>query len=302
MSNLMIHSADGKHVDLDQLRLIPVPDQTKSYTAVPHVDFANAVKTISLDLLRGYELHNEQYGIAREGSQLFGMLSFRAINGQGDTGISVGMRNSYDKSISLGMACGASVFVCDNLAFRGDITILRRHTTNVWDRLKESIVHTLYEANKNYSLLQADMDIMRGIKLSNNDAFRALGMLYGHDIISIRQLPVAMENWLNSPHKEFADRNQWSFYNAITESLKSCQPPNILEKHIKLHEAIMEPEKLDERIEVEAEVITEGNIYVIDPQPEVITEAIEAMTAIDPGIIEHIEPEVKKRVKKAVPA
>jgi len=37
---------------------------------------------------------------------------------------SLGLRNSHDKSMSLAMTCGYRVFVCSNMAFAVDFTLV----------------------------------------------------------------------------------------------------------------------------------------------------------------------------------
>ena len=42
---------------------------------------------------------------------------------------SIGIRNSHDKSIRLGLTAGLRVFVCSNMAFSGDFRpVLAKHT------------------------------------------------------------------------------------------------------------------------------------------------------------------------------
>ena len=53
--------------------------------------------------------------------------------------LAVGVRSSLDKSISLQWACGSRVFVCDNLAFRSERVIARKHTTHGVERYQEAI-------------------------------------------------------------------------------------------------------------------------------------------------------------------
>jgi hypothetical protein len=36
--------------------------------------------------------------------------------------LSIGLRNSHDKSMRLALTCGYRVFVCSNMAFSGDFT------------------------------------------------------------------------------------------------------------------------------------------------------------------------------------
>ena len=49
----------------------------------------------------------------------------------GDYNTVIGLRNSHDKVISAGVACGSGVFVCDNLCFSGEVKLARKHTANI---------------------------------------------------------------------------------------------------------------------------------------------------------------------------
>jgi hypothetical protein len=40
----------------------------------------------------------------------------------------LGLRNSHDKTFPAGIVAGASVFVCDNLSFLGEVNFSRQHT------------------------------------------------------------------------------------------------------------------------------------------------------------------------------
>jgi hypothetical protein len=200
---------------------------------VSHFQLVETFATIGQDILKA-RIIREQYAVARDGKQFFGVLSF----GEGDEqALSVGFRNSYDKSMSVGIAIGCRIFVCDNLAFKGDITILKKHTRNVWQALENLAISTIYKAGKVYEEILADFDRMMGLKLDDNEAFRTFGLLYGHDIISPRQLTTAVDQWKNPP-EAFKERNLYSLYNASTEALKSTPPLAMMEKHIQLHKTL----------------------------------------------------------------
>ena len=82
---------------LNELDSIPLPAPTPTYTPVSHFDLSNSIRTISQDMLSGYDLIGEQYAVAWQGQQLFAVLTFKADNSE--MGLSIGFRNSYDKSI-----------------------------------------------------------------------------------------------------------------------------------------------------------------------------------------------------------
>ena len=242
MEGMMLHRG-GQEVNRQELDLIQLPPETESYTPVSHYHLADKLLTISRDILTDYTLVGEKYALARQGQQMFAFLQFK--NTETDMGLALGFRNSYDRSMSVGLAVGASVFVCDNLALTGDIAIMRKHTKNVWTALEDLAISTVYKSQKNYQKLVADAERMRAVGLDDQQAFALMGKLFGNEIISPRQITVIRDEWLKPTHQEFAPRNAWSFYNAVTESLKTCPPVTIMEKHLQLHrsfENILEDE------------------------------------------------------------
>jgi hypothetical protein len=237
MNELILHRG-GQLITLDELKLIETPPETETYIPVPHYGLTKMIRKASQDLLRDFNLIGEQYGIARNGNQLFAVLKFQRE--QGDMCLSLAYRNSLDKSMSIGMAFGGNVFVCDNLALRGDIVIMKKHTKNVWNELETLTITQCYKSQNNFALLQQESSLMKAITLTDDQAFQHLGRLYGHDVLSPRQLPVALEQWNRPKHPEFQPRNLWSLYNATTEALKSSAPINVMESHVQAHRLLLE--------------------------------------------------------------
>lgn len=235
-------------VERAELENIPLPPETDSYKPVSHHQLTDTLQTIGGDLLTDYTLIGEDYALARQGQQLFACLKF-GNNSHPEMSMAIAYRNSYDRSMSIGLAVGANVFVCDNMALRGDICVMKKHTLNVWESLENLAVSTLYKAEKNHQLIIQDSEMLKQITLDNEKAYQQMGVLFGHGIVSPRQLPVLRQNWLKPKYEAFQPRNMWSFYNSATEALKSCPPITIMEKHLKLHKTL-------------------GGVYEIDPQTD----------------------------------
>jgi len=233
--SLLVHTG-GNVVTKEELALVPVPEATESYVPVPHDQLADTLLTVGQDILKGFSLKRELYAMARNGNQMFGVLVFK--NGRDELGLSIGFRNSYDKSMAIGIAIGADVFVCDNLAFTGEITVLRKHTANVWFSLEDIAISTLYRSQKNFNKIIEDAEMLKAREINDQEAFKMIGLLYGHNVLSPRQLPAVKKEWLKPSYEDFNPRNLWSFYNACTEALKTYPPVVIMEKHIALHNTI----------------------------------------------------------------
>lgn len=234
-----MHTSDGRHVPRTELATIPLPERTDSYQPVPHAELVRMVETIGRDILTGYRFDRDDYGLARDGRQLFGTHTYR-VPEDDQMGLTIGFRNSYDKSLSVGLAVGASVFVCDNLAFTGDLTVMRKHTSNVLTDLEDMIIATIFRCRKNYHQISTDAESMAEHALADDEAFQMLGLLFGKSVLTPRQLPIVKKEWLKPSYEDFEPRNMWSFYNACTEGLKGSPPAKIMEKHIALHQLITE--------------------------------------------------------------
>jgi len=238
MQEFIIHKG-GEIVKRDQLDLIKVPEETDSYTPVSHYHLADKLLTVSQDLLTDFILVGENYALARQGQQMFALLKFKKDNAE--IGLSVAFRNSYDRSMSVGLAVGAAVFICDNLALHGEIAVMKKHTKGVWNALEDLAITSLYKAQHKWEKVITDAERLKGIPTDDREAFQLMGLLYGQDIVSPRQLPVIREEWLRPTHEQFGGRNKWSFFNAVTEALKSTPPISIMEKHVRAYQEIVEP-------------------------------------------------------------
>ena len=231
----------SRYVNIDELKNITPPEATPTYTPLSHFDLSRSLKTISQDMLTGYELVSERFELAQSDSQLFGVLSFKADNSEME--LAVGFRNSTNKSLSVGMCIGSQVIVCSNLMFSaigGGITVLKKHSKNLLQGLEETTITTLYKAKFTFQQLIQDADLMRAITMTDDQAFQQLGRLYGHGILSPRQMPIALDSWLKPPHPEFQPRTLYSLYQAVTESLKSSPPMNAMEMYIQAHQRLLE--------------------------------------------------------------
>lgn len=233
---LMLHRG-AVQVGYEDLKEIPLPEETNSYKPVSHTDLVNNIQSVASRLLPNYTFRKGQYGLNREGQQLFAIHQYQ--NGSDDMGLSIGFRNSYDKSMSVGIAMGASVFVCDNMALSGNVTIMRKHTANVWEDLQDMLITTLFKAEVSYHNVVRDAEHLKMIDFNDTQAYELLGYLYGNNVVTPRQIPVVKNEWLKPSHEEFEPRNKWSFYNAVTEALKSTPARQIMEKHILLHDICM---------------------------------------------------------------
>src|SRR6266852_526748 len=99
-----------------ELSQIPVPEATATHKPVPHHNIVESlVETLSF---RHIGVVDEEYAVSNDGMKMFGVLDLETqMEG---CRFSIGIRNSHDKSLRLGLTAGLRVFVCSNMAFSGE--------------------------------------------------------------------------------------------------------------------------------------------------------------------------------------
>ena len=168
---LVLHCGANK-CTLDELNAVATPLRTHSYTPVGYGELVSYVKRQCFENY-DWTLESEAYGVKPDGSRFFGVMTFDT--GSEEHGLSIGLRSSHDKSMSVGVASGAQVFVCDNLCFSGNnVRYLRRHTRNVWQGVRQKVQLALEAAASEYEDLSADFETFKGIGIDQDRGYEML--------------------------------------------------------------------------------------------------------------------------------
>ena len=234
MNGLMMHTIDGQRTGLAEVKAVPLPDQTDTYHPVAHNGLVEFVRTRAKDIL-GLEVLSEEYGLSRKGMQMFGVMTLDT--GNDENGLSIGLRNSYDKSLRVGIASGAQVFVCDNLCFSGSATVvLRKHTLHVWRDIRIAVDNSLRDSVMHYEEMNRQLQTMKDIPLGLDAGYDLIGRALGYDVLKPQQATIALKDWMTPRHEDFSERNLYSMYNCFTEALKKGAAGDSLSRHTKAHE------------------------------------------------------------------
>ena len=134
--------SEGKFVGRDEIALVPTPTATASWKPVPHVEVIDAVT----DVVRAHnwQILDEQYGLARDGQRMFGVIRINRTS-SAEWSRCIGIRNSHDRTIAVGLAAGLTVRCCSNLMFGGSMVLKRRHTSRI--ELNGSVSDYLFTVN-----------------------------------------------------------------------------------------------------------------------------------------------------------
>ena len=231
MDAIVLHRGGWEATKAD-LASVAVPDPTESYHPVPYGRF---VEEVELHVPRfGLKIQSQQYALAREGSQMFGVLTCTNGHNAGDYALAIGLRNSYDRSLSVGLVAGTRVFCCDNLAFSGEVQMHRKHTANVFRDLPDLIYRMLSQVTVLKARTDEEIVGMKALPITQERAHHLMVEAVRGNVLPASRLPRVIEAWDEPRHEEFAPRTAWSLFNAFTETQKEGSPRAQMDSSLRL--------------------------------------------------------------------
>lgn len=141
---MLIAHCDTDYVGEEEVLSIEPVEGTKTWKPVSHREVIIPLRNALNDA--GLRIVSKTYSLNATGHKMFGI--WQLDNVDGEMAYALGVRNSMDKSMALGIVAGTKVFVCDNLAFDGEFIRFRKHTKGIVDELEDLCI----EAVKNVTV------------------------------------------------------------------------------------------------------------------------------------------------------
>jgi uncharacterized protein DUF932 len=205
------------HVDTDlitraELQALATPEPTSTFKPIPHFELMDMLDRV----LNQADMHitEERFAVRRDGSVLFAVLQL--AYGETEDGIAaLGLRTGNNKTMSLQICAGLSVFVCDNMCFRGDLIALKRkHTSGL--NLREELTLAVLRFKDHFAHLTQEVTTLKSQTLADIDAKALIHDVFADGLMPLRFLPDVSRSYFEPTVKEFEARNAWSLHNALT--------------------------------------------------------------------------------------
>ena len=150
----------------------------------------------------------ERLALAKSGQRLFGLLALEIPGlGRSDYGCVLGLRTSYDRSLANGVCIGATVFVCDNLSFQGEVTFERKHTPQMLRDLSWMISETVAVLPARFAAQTEAFEALKRWELQEAEAHDLTIRMWDAGAIghSRNSLGLIKREWREPRHQEFAE-------------------------------------------------------------------------------------------------
>lgn len=216
--NLTLHCG-AYAVDIQQVSAVQTPAPTISWQPIPHDQLIRQVETTleATNLRIGTTAHS----LTRDGMRYFGLMEVHTERADSDDYCWVlGLRNSHDKTFPAGIVAGASVFVCDNLSFSGEVKFARKHTRFINRDLPQLVERAVGRLMEKWHDQGQRIAAYRQSEIDERAVHDLIIRATDVGVCSNKLIPTVLREWRKPRHQQFETRNVWSLFNSFTEALK----------------------------------------------------------------------------------
>ena len=204
-----------------ELAQVPTPPSTATHLPIPHAAVVEAlVDTLSH---RQISVVDEEFAVSKDGMEMFGVLDL-ATGFQGCR-FAIGVRNANNKRFRLACTVGLRVFVCHNLAFRGDFSpVLAKHSKHL--SLEDTLSIGVDRMQRNFEPMRKQVEDWRAQQMSAAEVKLTIYRAFIEGDLDVpRHLARRVhELYFNPQHQDFDPRTMWSLSNAFTSAFKELDP------------------------------------------------------------------------------
>ena len=239
--NLLLHCG-AQRVERHQVQLVATPRATATWTPIPHLELVTRVeRTLKTN---GLVVGTQAHSLSHEGLRYFGLMEVQRAEADEDYCWVLGLRNSHDKTFPAGITAGASVFVCDNLSFSGEVKLARKHTTHITRDLPRLVQSAVGKLIDRWHHQDTRLSIYKLTGIEDRTAHDLVVRATDVGVCPNKLIPRVLREWREPRHDAFTARNAWSLFNAFTEALKGnlIELPRrtealhgLLDSHVGLH-------------------------------------------------------------------
>jgi hypothetical protein len=205
---------------MDQLRNIPVPPQTDSYMPIGHGELLDMVMAKLSE--NNITVTQQKNAVWRHGQRFFSVMQVTHTEiSSPDMGLMLGVRNSLDKSLPVGLISGFSVFACSNGVFTGsEQNISRKHTTFLFSDLMDRIGMAVMALTGIWNTHLDRVNVYKNVGLSNMQAHDLIIQAFLDGVIDKTAIADVVSVYRSPHHQEHKGGTLWTLHNSFTEAFK----------------------------------------------------------------------------------
>ncbi len=203
---------------------IPLPEETNSYTVIPH---GLVIETIREMLTKnGFEIESEMFKAEFNGQVALGFMKIKNTSDP-DMGMTFNWGNSYNKMLKF--SCGIGGLIYDNqmpfIASTTDIKYARKHTGDALAQAVDVVTSMIESANSYFERIVEMKNLFKSTELNQKEYAKLSGLLYfDKELFSSEQASILKKERKN-PSVDYTDKGTlWEFYKQLMFAVTDTSP------------------------------------------------------------------------------
>jgi len=215
MSDVLTHRG-AQVVTRAELARIPTPTGTHTFKPVAHAELVDVLTSRLQE--RGLAITREKLAVSANGMQIFGALDFQNGSHLPGIGRAMGFHAGNDKSLSINIVAGVTVFICDNLSLSGSAIVLKRkHSRNL--SLANEINLALDRFETGRRVFEQSIERLQACAISDERAKVAIFDMVYTGVLGQSMFDEVAQNYFKAEDRGLEDsapRTAWGLHNAAT--------------------------------------------------------------------------------------
>lgn len=256
----------------EYLRAVALPENTKSYTRIPHGFIIDQMrKSIERENL---EIEYELYKGGSAGEEAIGFIQIKSTL-DSEMGMTFNWTNSYNKKLKFGCSVGAFIYDLKVPFIYADNTITwsRKHTGTAITETAIVVEEMISHSEEHFKNIVKMKKAFTSVKLTNEEMAAVLGeMFFAKDYFGPEQANL-VKSELNKPKYDYAHKGTlWHLHQMLMVSVVDSDPTKWYSQQIKINTYLVLKYNIDVSSQVIDEVEEEFVPYFTDERIEVIKE------------------------------
>lgn len=222
----------------EYLRTVVLPEQTKSYTVIPHGDIIDEVRSILTE--NGFIIEEELYKASDAGREAVGFMQISRENEIEDLDVNMTFNwtNSYNKKLRF--SCGIGGYIKENktpfITSAKGTHWKRKHSGTALDEAKETIIKIVNEAKESYDNILEMKEKFKDVSMDRKQYAKLIGLLFFDKKVIFPEQANIIRNEYDKPEHSYTNKDSlWYIYQIIMHALKEQVPSKWYQQQLRIN-------------------------------------------------------------------
>ena len=220
------------------LRNIELPEDTETYTVIPHSFIIDTTRKLLEK--NGFDIEEELYKASSKGQEASGFVMLKTEDDE-DMSMTFNWTNSYNKQLRFQCSIGGFIFDNDTpfISSKKQTAWTRKHTGTALEEAEEVMKQMIEQAGDHFKNIIAMKDKLKAIEISRKDYAKICGLLFFDKQVILNEQSTIIKNEYDNPSFNYKDKGTlWELYKMIMFAIRENGPKQWYKQQMQINSYI----------------------------------------------------------------